>query len=289
MRFRILGPLEVCGDEPVVIGAAKHRAVLGTLLLGANRVQSVDRLIDTVWGDRPPATARNLVSVYVHHLRRLVDRIGMDSTEVIVTRPPGYLLRVSTAELDYLLFQRIVAAGRTAAAEGDNAEAARLFGEALALWRGPALSDVDMRLVAGGERSSLEELRLGVLEDRVDADLRLGGHHRLVAELESLVAQHPFRERLHGQLVLALYRSSRRGDAVRAYQRARQTLVGELGVEPGPELQALVRAVLQDDTALAGRPRLPRAVRQPGTHARTGPPRAASHAVVVAPGGGGLR
>jgi DNA-binding SARP family transcriptional activator len=250
VHFRILGPLEVSLDRPVLVSASKYRSVLAALLLGANRVQSVERLIDVVWDERPPATARNLISVYVHHIRKLLTEAGGAGGALIATKPPGYQLRVSDEQLDLLVFERLVRAGRAEASRSEHAAAGARFREALALWRGPALSDVSSALLSDVDVPRLEETRLTVLEERVETDLALGRHAQLVAELEALSVEHPFRERLCRQLLLALYRSGRRGEAVRRYQRIRQVLMAELGVEPGPGLQQLAQAILAGDESL---------------------------------------
>lgn len=246
VQFRILGPLEVWLDGYFPIRAAKHRSLLAALLLGANKVQSVDRLIDMIWGERPPNSARNLVSVYVHQLRKLISEAGLDR-DVLVTSPPGYVLRIAPAQLDLLVFERLTAEAREAAARLDHVTAAAGFREALALWRGPVLSDIDRGVPCDLEILRLEETRLAVIEECVETELVLGRHARVVGELESLVRQHPFRERLHGMLMLALYRSGRRGEAIRTYQTARKILSEELGLEPGHELQRLIRSILADD------------------------------------------
>ena len=234
MEFRILGPLEVREGERVLpLGGARRRAVLALLLLDANRVVSVERLVDGVWGDAPPASA--LASLQ-NHLGRLRQQLG----ERLVTRSPGYELRVEEGELDLDRFVRLVDDARGA----EPAVAAERLAEALALWRGPPLADLAAE-PAGQAAAHLEELRLAALEDRLDADLALGRHGPLVAELEALVAREPYRERPRRQLILALYRSGRQADALEAYTQARRTFVEELGTEPGRELQELHRAVLR--------------------------------------------
>jgi DNA-binding SARP family transcriptional activator len=239
VEFRILGPLEVREGERVVpLGGARRRAVLALLLLDANRVVSVERLVDGVWGDSPPASA--LASLQ-NHLGRLRQQLG----ERLVTRSPGYELRVGDGELDLDRFVRLVDEARGA----EPAVAAERLAEALALWRGPPLADLAAE-PAGQAAAHLEELRLAALEDRIDADLALGRHGPLVAELEALVAREPYRERPRRQLILALYRSGRQADALEAYTQARSTFVEELGTEPGRELQELHRAVLNREAEL---------------------------------------
>jgi DNA-binding SARP family transcriptional activator/tetratricopeptide (TPR) repeat protein len=239
VEFRILGPLEVLdGERRVPLGGAKRRAVLALLLLDANQVVSTERLIDGVWGDEPPAGALASLQNHVLRLRR---ELG----ERIVTRAPGYLMRVERDELDLERFRRLVEEARTR----EPGEAAALLRDALALWRGTPLADLaDEPVIAAAV--GLEGLRLDTLERRLDAELALGRHAQLVSELETLVVEQPFRERLRAQLVLALYRSGRQGDALEAYASARAAFVDELGLEPGAELQELQRAVLRQDPAL---------------------------------------
>ena len=239
VEFRILGPLEVRDGERVVpLGGARRRAVLGLLLLEANRVVPVDRLVDGVWGDDPPASAHASLQNHLFRLRReLGDRL--------VTRAPGYVLRVAPGELDLERFRRLV----EEANDAEPALAAERLRDALALWRGPPLADLAAEPV-GRAAAHLGELRLSAFEDRFDADLALGCHVQLVPELEELVARESYRERLRRQLIVALYRSGRQADALEAYANARRTLVEELGTEPGRELQELQRAVLRQDPVL---------------------------------------
>jgi DNA-binding SARP family transcriptional activator len=241
VEFRILGPLEILdGELRLPLGGAKRRAVAALLLLEPNQVVPSDRLIDGVWGEDPPAAAAGSLQNHVLRLRRsLGDRL--------VTRAPGYLMRVEPYELDLDRFRRLVSEAR----EGEPAQAGALLREALALWRGPPLADLAGE-PAGLAASHLDELRLEALELRIDADLELGLHAQLTAELEPLVAEQPFRERLRGQLLLSLYRSGRQAEALEAYAAARATLVDELGAEPGPELRELHRAILRQDPTLAG-------------------------------------
>src|SRR5713226_3864598 len=243
MDFRILGPLEVVDDgRPLALGGASRRALLALLLLHANEVVSSDRLIDALWSDEPPASGVTALQVRVSQLRKALGRaVGR-----LETKPPGYVLRVERDELDLERFSRLVQ-------EADDAEpavAAEKLREALALWRGPPLADFAYASFTQAAIARIEELRLEALERRIDADLVLGRHTALVGELESLVADQPLRERLHGQLILALYRDGRQADALERYQRARRTLLEELGLEPSPPLQALERAILRHDPEL---------------------------------------
>jgi predicted ATPase/DNA-binding SARP family transcriptional activator len=245
MEFRILGPLEAHnGERPVAIGQGRQRAVLVLLLLHRNAPVSSERLIDALWGAQPPATVATLVHGYVSRLRKMM---GHDA---IATGPAGYTLTVAPGSLDADVFVGLADEGRTALAAGDHRAAAAVLQRALALWRGPALADFAFDAFAQLDIARLEELRLGVLESRIDAELALGRHGRLVAELEQLVVQHPLREHLRGQLMLALYRSGRQVEALALYRQTHATLADELGIEPAPELQQLERAILGQDVAL---------------------------------------
>jgi DNA-binding SARP family transcriptional activator len=239
LEFRILGPLEVAErDRLVVLGGPKQRALLVILLLHRGEVVSTDRLSDELWGERPPASAAKTVQAYVSNLRRAL------GDGLLVTRGHGYLLQAARGQLDVDQFEALVEAGRTAFGEGDACRASTRLREGLALWRGPPLADFAYEPFAQAEAARLGEERLAALEDRIDADLALGGHAALVGELESLVREHPLRERLQGQLMIALYRSGRQAEALERYQQARRKLLDELGIEPGPELQQLERAIL---------------------------------------------
>jgi DNA-binding SARP family transcriptional activator/tetratricopeptide (TPR) repeat protein len=241
MEFRILGPLEVYdAGKQVPVGRAKQRALLAVLLLQANRVVARDRLIDALWDDEPPETARKAVQVYISQLRKLL------GAGVLMTRSPGYVLRVEPGMLDLERFEGLCRETRDA----DPEVAADKLREALSLFRGPPLADLAGERFAQGEIARLEELRLTALEERIDAELRLGLHAELAGELEALVAEQPARERLCRQRMLALYRCGRQADALDAYQAARNALVEELGIEPGKELRELHQAILRQDPAL---------------------------------------
>src|ERR687887_700601 len=245
MQFRLLGPLTVSVDgEPLALTGQKPRALLAALLLEANRIVSRDRLIDALWGEEPPDTARNTIQVYVSQLRKLLPEGALE------TAPPGYRLSVDGEAIDLFEFVRLSEEGRSALKGGDAAGAAETLRAALALWRGAPLADLAWEPFAQAEIVRLEELRLGALEDRIDADLALGRHGQLVGELERLVAEHPLRERLRGQLMLALYRAGRQADALAVYQDGRRALVEELGIEPGESLRKLERAILEHDPSL---------------------------------------
>ena len=241
MEFRILGPLEVLdGEQSVPLKGAKPRALLGVLLLHANEVVSTARLVDELWGERPPATAEQLVQGYVHALRK---QLGADA---LVTQAPGYRLRVAPHSLDLLEFQRLIAEARAAELE----EAVELRRRALALWHGAPLADVSFEGPARHESGRLSELRLETQLERIEAELELGHHAALIGELESLVGAHPYQERLHAQLILALYRSGRQAEALQAYQAVRKVLSDELGLQPGQALRELEAAILRQDEAL---------------------------------------
>jgi ABC-type branched-subunit amino acid transport system substrate-binding protein/DNA-binding SARP family transcriptional activator len=242
MEFRVLGPLEVIdGGSTLPLGGRRQRVVLAYLILDANRVVSTDQLIDGIWGDEPPDAARETLSAYVSRLRKLL------GTGRIEARPPGYVLVAERSEVDVFRFTDLVDAARR---ETDGAKAVRLLTQALDLWRGRALADLTDNDALRPAVTRLEELRLGALEDRVAADLDLGRHREVVSVLEGLTREHPLRERLWSQLMLALYRSGRQGDALGAFHRARKILVGELGIDPSPELRRLHDQVLQQDSAL---------------------------------------
>jgi DNA-binding SARP family transcriptional activator len=252
MEFQVLGPLEVHREEgQVALGPAKQRAVLAILLVHANELVSSDRLIEELWPE-PPKTAANTLQVYVGRLRKALEpeRPRGAPGELLATRPPGYLLRVAPDELDADRFERLVGEGRAAAAAMDPATAAARLRQALAIWRGPALADFAYDPFAQAEIARLEELRLDALEDRIDAELAVGQATELVGELETLIDGNPLRERLRGQLMLALYRAGRQADALEAYNQARRTLDDELGLAPSPPLQRLQRAILRQEPAL---------------------------------------
>jgi DNA-binding SARP family transcriptional activator len=249
MDFGILGPLEIRQDgTPLACRGTKQRLLLATLLLQPNEVVSSDRLIEALWGERPPATAQKALHVHVSQLRRVL-AAGPDG-ERIVTRPPGYELRVADGDLDLQRFETTVAAARAASARGQVEQASALLHDALDLWRGTPLADLTFEQFLQPEIARLEELRLAALEDRVDADLALGRHLEMIGELEGLAAEHPLRERIQGQLMVALYRSGRQAEALEVYRDTRRRLVDELGLEPGRELKALEAAILGQDAAL---------------------------------------
>lgn len=245
MEFRVLGPLEVTrAGRALRLGAARERSVLAILLLNANGVVAVDSVVDQLWPDAPPESAVHAVHVSISRLRRVLDDGGARRIE---TRKPGYLLRVQSGELDLHVFQRLCREGRSLAAEGDPESASALFGEASALWRGPALADLAEEPFARAAAAHLAEARMEALEERIAADLELGRHARLVAELEEWVAVDPLRERLRAQLMQALYGCGRQADALAVFRETRALLVDELGIEPGPELREVEASILAWD------------------------------------------
>ena len=240
----------------LALGGTKQRSLLAILLLHANEVVSSDRLIDQLWGESPPSTAAKSVQVYVSGLRK---ELGEGK---ITTQPPGYVMRTGPSELDLAQFEQLLAEARRA----DPATAAQKLRRALALWRGPALADLQYEPFAQTDIARLEELRWTALEQRIDADLAAGRHAELVGELESLVAGHPLKERLRGQLMLALYRSGRQAEALDAYRHAQRELAEELGLEPSEELRRLEQSILQHDPELdltGETPAQPKQVRVP--------------------------
>jgi DNA-binding SARP family transcriptional activator len=241
MDFRILGSLEAWdGERQLELGGPKRRAVLAFLLLHANEVVAVDRLVDQLWGEKAP---RNATAALHTHVSRLRKELGPD---IVARRDWGYVLRAEPGELDLERFERLVSEAENLPAP----ERAEKLREALALWRGPALEDLAFEPALAGDIARLDALHLTVIENRIDADLEAGGHAGLVGELEMLIAHHPLRERLRGQLILALYRSGRQAEALEAYRETRRVLAEELGLDPSLELQELERAILQHDPAL---------------------------------------
>ena len=247
MEFRILGPLEVVQDGvSVVLGPAQQRALLAVLVLHRGEAVSTDRLIDELWGERAPATAAKTVQVYVSHLRKAL------GDGVIVTEGRGYRLVVGPEQVDVGQFEMLCAAGRRALAGGDAARARGQLCSALELWRGEALADFAYESFAQGALARLREARLAAFEDRIEADLAAGSDGELIPELESLAVANPLRERLCGQLMLALYRAGRQADALAVYRQASELLREELGLEPSRGLQDLERSILEQDASLDG-------------------------------------
>jgi DNA-binding SARP family transcriptional activator/streptogramin lyase len=273
----VLGRLEAYDDGVELdLGPPKQRAVLALLLLNANHVVSTERLIDDLWGDSPPSTARAALQVYVAGLRKALRNGGAS----LRTRSPGYVLELDAGVLDLDRFTQLRAEAREAS---DADHRAALLHEALMLWRDTPLPELRTEPFSTAAVAQLEQLRLATLEERIDADLALGRDGALVTELEALVAEHPYRERLRAQLMLALYRAGRQADALDAYQAGRRALQDELGLEPGKNLRDLEAAILRQDEALSPAPRVPAAEpeQSPSTHRL-------SRRAVIAAGLGGL-
>lgn len=245
IEFRVLGPLEVVdGDRLLALGAPRQRALLAVLLVHRGEPVSADRLIEELWGERAPASANKIVQGYVSNLRKVL------GVRLLVTRGRGYCLQTEPGQLDSERFESLLAEGRRAARKGDARSAAGRLREALGTWRGPPLADFAYESFAQPEIARLEESRLSALEERIDAELALGQHARMVGELEALVREHPLRERAIAQLMLALYRSGRQAEALAAYQDARVRLDEELGLEPGSTLKKLQVQILEQAPAL---------------------------------------
>ena len=257
MEFRVLGKFEVVRDgTPVDLGAFRQRALLALLLTAPNSVFSTDRILDELWGEAGGVDKQNTLWVYVSGLRKALepDREKRTEGSILLTRAPGYLVQVAAAQIDSLRFEAMVTEGR-ALADVDPEAASLVLGESLALWRGRPFEDFTYESFAEAEIARLEELRLDAVELRLDVDLRRGLSRELISELESLVRQHPSRERFTGQLMLALYRSSRQVDALRAFQTLKSRLGEELGIEPAPWLRQLESQIVTGDEALENRPR----------------------------------
>jgi predicted ATPase/DNA-binding SARP family transcriptional activator len=266
VQVLVLGPLEVVDDNGVVVplSGARIRALTALLALDAGHVVSTDRLIDCLYGDQLPQGAANALQLQISRLRRALRPAG----GAIATRPPGYVLELEAEQVDALRLVRLVAEARAARVAGEVAQASALLHRALDLWRGEALADFAYDEFASGERARLAELRLSVLEDCVEVDLDLGRHVECADQLERLVAAHPLRERLWSALMLALYRSGRQAESLRAFQDARGHLGDELGIEPGPELQRMESAVLSQDPSLDQSTAAPVARQSPGNLVR---------------------
>jgi predicted ATPase/DNA-binding SARP family transcriptional activator len=248
MEYGILGPLEVRRQgQALTLGGAKQRALLAVLLTQPNRVVAVERLTELLWGQDAPATAEHAIEVYVSQLRRVLEPDGAPY-QTLVRVAGGYQLQLDLNELDAAQFQELLEAAKYLAPK----DALPRLERALRLWRGPALSGFEGEAFSIGEASRLNELRLHAIEERIDACLQLGRHREVIAELMSLTREHPLRERLTGQLMLGLYRSGRQAEASDFYQRIRERLVDEQGMEPGTELQTLLKRILQQDAELTG-------------------------------------
>jgi DNA-binding SARP family transcriptional activator len=274
LEFRILGPIEVRdAGRPLALGGAKQRAVLAILLLHANDLMSAEQVMEELWGETQPDTARNVLQVYVSQLRKLLEPgIAKGEAKVLVTRQPGYVLNVAPEDLDLTRAERLIERGRKALADMDPSLGARLFADALALWRGNPLADFTLEPFAQTEIERLEELRLSSREDLFEAELELGRGAQLVHELEADVATHPLRERLRAHLMLALYQAGRQAEALEAYRAGTDLLSEELGIDPGPALQSVHEAILKQDPSLSVSPAVPTpdgdVLQRPAVHER---------------------
>ena len=253
MEYRILGPFDIRQEgESLHLGGGRQRALLALLVLHANTVVSIDRIIDSLWEEDPPDTAANIIQVYMSRLRKLLDpdrAKGTDGT-VLLTRRPGYLIRLDPSALDAFEFSRLAAEGREALTSGAPGVAAALFSQGLEIWHGDVLADFSFEQFARAEVDRLEGERIAVTEDLFEARLALGQHEEVVGEIENAVREHPLRESLWAKLMLALYRGGRQAEALRTYQRAADTLVEELGIDPSPMLQELEDDILQQSPKL---------------------------------------
>jgi DNA-binding SARP family transcriptional activator/DNA-binding CsgD family transcriptional regulator len=253
MEFRILGPLEVLDEEcAITLGGSKQRALLAVLLLHANETLSTDRLIDELWGERPPSNAAKTVQMQISRLRKaLAGESGNGLAGVLLTRERGYELTLDPERLDAHRFERLVAEGRTELAEGRPQRAVAALEEALSLWRGQPLAELAYEPFVQREIARLADLRVAALEQLIEAKLELGRHDEVLPQLETLIREHPYRERLRAQRMLALHRCDRQAESLQAYQDARRTLVEDLGIEPGEPLRTLHQRILEQDPALA--------------------------------------
>lgn len=249
LQFKVLGPLEVLdGGRVCTPTPPKVRRVLALLLLRANQVVPMDAIIEELWDDQPPVSAVGTTQTYVYQLRKCLDRgdVPREGGEWLTTRPPGYLMSVHPDQLDASAFERLARQGRQLLDGGRPEDASRVLHRALALWNGASLANVGQGRLLGAHAVHLEEQRLRVLELRIQADAELGRHRELVGEMRSLVLKHPLNEWFHGQLIVALSRSGRRGEALEAYQNLREVLGSQLGLDPQPDMQRLQREVLTD-------------------------------------------
>jgi DNA-binding SARP family transcriptional activator len=236
------------GGVELAVTAARHRVLLAALLIRAGHVLSVEELAEAVWDGEPPPGARVTLRSYVKRLRQT---LGPVLGQRIVARDPGYLITASDTEVDLKRFEVLCRAGRRAYDGAAWQEASDLLTQALGLWRGAPLADIHSQVLQRLEVPRLEQLRLQAIECQIDADLHLGHHGQLVPDLQALVAQHPMREHFHAHLMLALHRCGRRAEALAVYRQARAILVGELGIEPGPELRLLHQRILISDPEIS--------------------------------------
>jgi DNA-binding SARP family transcriptional activator len=252
VRYRVLGSFELLvGDRICTPSAPKVRQLLAHLLMNPNQIVPIDSIIEELWGDRPPASAVTTTQTYVYQLRRLLVREGVssDGEDLVMTRAPGYMIRTEPDEIDAELFHELAAQAQRHLGHGRAAEASESAARALALWSGPAMSNVTLGTKLEACAVRLEEQRLRVNELRIEAEMSLGRHRDLISDLRSLVVRHPLNEWFHAQLILALQRSGRRSEALQAYRSLRALLSRELGVEPSDELQVLHRAVLDGSSS----------------------------------------
>src|SRR6516162_5359027 len=272
--YRLLGPIEAGVDGRVLdIAGHKQLALLAVLVLRANQPVSRDVLVDWLWGEHPPPGVQHTLDVHISRLRKTLESAA--GQQVVLTRPGAYLLRAAADNVDMRQFERLAEEGHRALAENAPDRAAAELSEALALWRGAPLADVSDEAFSQPEIARLNDLRMGIIEDRIEADLALGRHGGVVSELGALVAEHPLRERLYQLLMVALYRCGRQSEALAVYQQARRALVEELGIEPSPGLQRIERAVLAQDGSLDPPPR-PAPALAPGHAREEGFPRTAA-------------
>ncbi|CAO5192390.1 Regulatory protein DnrI [Frankia sp. AiPs1] len=266
VTYEVLGPLGVMDDgRSFTPSAPKQRQLLAFFLLNANTVVSADACISELWEDEPPSSASSTLQTYILQLRRLLaslPSIGSvpDAKELLMTRSRGYLLRVSPAQLDVDEFNRACASGRAALARRDNGCAALFYRRALAVWQGEPLADVQAGPRLRAWIAGLQERHLSALEQRIEAELRLGMHHELIAELTALVAAHPTHENLHAQVMVALYRCGRQAHALQVVARLREVLTTELGIEPSARMRRLHQALLACDPRLDAPVEVPEAV-----------------------------
>ncbi|HEY8472778.1 MAG TPA: AfsR/SARP family transcriptional regulator, partial [Natronosporangium sp.] len=252
VRFHLLGPFQVLVGQNEITITGRERTLLATLLCHANTPVEVDRLVDAIWGERPPRDARNQLQSVVSRLRRRLVAAGVSET-IVMTAPAGYRIKVAPDQLDLTQFKTALADARSAATSDQPGAAVAGYRNALELWRGPALAGVESDLLRR-LAASLDEEHLQAIEERLELELALGGAGELVAELTDLVVEHRYREKLHAALMLALYRAGRQAEALAAYQRARRILVDEVGTEPGPVLRELHQRILRDDPTLVASP-----------------------------------
>jgi DNA-binding SARP family transcriptional activator len=261
LEVQVLGPLTLtCDGFSATPTAPKPRAVLALMLLHTNQTVPVTALIEELWGDRSPASAMTTLQTYVLNIRKLLSTaLAVPMTAVtetvLLTTPGGYMFRNTSSGFDLRVYERLAIAGRRALAAGDNAEAAELLVKASDLWRGPTLADVRAGPLLAPQIKRLEESRLTTVEQGNEARLRLGRHHELLSELSGLATQYQLHENLHAQFMVALHRSGRRQEALQVFERLRDAMKDELGLEPSRRLHFLHRAVLNDDPALEVRPR----------------------------------